>query len=89
MVSHSVQGSPRGERLPAHVSDHLSDVADVVTTVTKGIWLLCAGSYLACRCIFWMHSKTAKISVTKAKYLTYEDMYDKLNTRDQDRVGIT
>ena len=29
-----------------------------------------------------MHSKTEKISVTKAKDLTYEDMYDKVNTRE-------
>ena len=28
------------------------------------------------------HRKTAKISVTKAKDLAYEDMYEKLNTRE-------
>ena len=28
------------------------------------------------------YRETANISVTKAKYLAYEDMYDKLNTRE-------
>ena len=28
------------------------------------------------------HRKTAKIYVTKAKDLAYEDMYEKLNTRE-------
>ena len=32
--------------------------------------------------IYKEHRKTAKISVTKAKYLAYEDMYEKLNTRE-------
>ena len=32
--------------------------------------------------IYKEYRKTAKISVTKAKDLAYEDMYDKLNTRE-------
>ena len=32
--------------------------------------------------IYKEHRKTAKISVTKAKDLAYEDMYEKLNTRE-------
>ena len=32
--------------------------------------------------IFKEHRKTAMISVTKAKDLAYEDMYEKLNTRE-------
>ena len=32
--------------------------------------------------IYKAYRKTAKISVTKAKDLAYEDMYDKLNTRE-------
>ena len=32
--------------------------------------------------IYKEHRKTAKIYVTKAKHLAYEDMYEKLNTRE-------
>ena len=32
--------------------------------------------------IYKEHMKTSKIYVTKAKYLAYEDMYEKLNTRE-------
>ena len=32
--------------------------------------------------IYKEHRKTAKISVTKAKALAHEDMYEKLNTRE-------
>ena len=35
--------------------------------------------------IYKEYRKTAKISVTKAKDLAYEDMYDKLNTREGQR----
>ena len=40
--------SPRGERLPAQVADHLSDAAYVVVTVFKCTWPLCAGPCQAC-----------------------------------------
>ena len=32
--------------------------------------------------IYKEHRKTAKISITKVKNLAYEDIYDKLNTRE-------
>ena len=39
--------------------------------------------------IYEEHRKTAKIYVTKAKDLAYEDMYEKLNTREgQTLIGM-
>ena len=41
--------SPRGERLPAQVADHLSDAAYVVVPAgCKCTWPLCAGPCHAC-----------------------------------------
>ena len=38
--------------------------------------------------IYREHRKTAKISVTKAKDLAYEDMYEKLNTREGQKAHL-